>query len=119
MIFRMPPWGKPLGGIICAGRNATSAARRREETTMNEKRDSERRRHESIDHLHPTDAGLMDPDPAHQPATGIMGDETLVRLIGGGIPAYPGIEGNEDRRGRSAQPGPTRWDDPERPVDHA
>lgn len=52
---------------------------------------TEERRHESVDHEHPTDAGMMDPDPAHQPATGVMGDETLVRLIGGGIPPYPGI----------------------------
>lgn len=69
----------------------------------------EERRHESVDHEHPTDAGMMDPDPAHQPATGVMGDETLVRLTGGGIPAYPGVEGDEERRDADPCPGPTEW----------
>lgn len=69
----------------------------------------EERRHESVDHEHPTDAGMMDPDPAHQPATGVMGDETLVRLTGGGIPAYPGVEGNEEPRDADPCPGPTEW----------
>lgn len=71
---------------------------------------SEERRHESVDHEHPTDAGMMDPDPAHQPATGVMGDETLVRMTGGGIPPYPGVPGEDDRRSQEAQPGPTDWD---------
>lgn len=66
------------------------------------------RRHESVDHAHPTDAGMMDGDPALQPATGIMGDETTVR-IHGGIPAYPGIKGELDP-GADAEPGPTDWD---------
>jgi hypothetical protein len=37
------------------------------------------RRHESIDHADPTDAGLMDPEGDAAPGTGIMGDETVVR----------------------------------------
>ena len=68
------------------------------------------RRHESVDHIAPTDAGMMEPDPAHQPATGVMGDETLVRLDRPGMPPYPGVEGGEDRRGADPHPGPTRWD---------
>jgi hypothetical protein len=71
----------------------------------------EERRHESVDHVHPTDAGMMDPDRTHQPATGVMGDETLVRLNEPGMPPYPGIEGGEDRRGGEPHPGPTRWSD--------
>jgi hypothetical protein len=74
------------------------------ETPMDE------RRHESVDHEHPTDAGMMDPDPDRQPATGIMGDETLVRLTGGGIPSYPGVEGAVDPADDDARPGPTNWD---------
>ncbi len=35
------------------------------------------RRHESVDHEHPTDAGLM--DDTDVPGTGIMGDETVIR----------------------------------------
>ncbi len=35
------------------------------------------RRHESVDHDHPTDAGLM--DDTDVPGTGIMGDETVIR----------------------------------------
>jgi hypothetical protein len=85
---------------------------------MDERRDSERR-HESVDHINPTDAGLMEPDPAHQPATGVMGDETLVRMIGGGIRAYPGVTGDDDRSSGAARPGPTRWDDPKRRTDDA
>lgn len=69
------------------------------------------RRHESVDHLHPTDAGMMDPDAVQQPATGVMGDETLVRMEGTGMPPYPGVEGGEDRRGLDPRPGPTRWPD--------
>lgn len=70
---------------------------------------NDERRHESVDHEHPTDAGMMDPDPAHQPATGVLGDETLVRMTGGGIPPYPGVEGDDDRRSDDAHPGPTDW----------
>lgn len=79
------------------------------------KRTNEDRRHESVDHEHPTDAGMMDPDPTRQPATGVLGDETLVRLTGGGIPPYPGVPGGDDRRSDDAHPGPTHWDeaDPE------
>jgi hypothetical protein len=65
------------------------------------------RRHESVDHEHPTDAGMMDPDPAHQPATGVLGDETLVRLTGGGVPPYPGVPSDDDRRSDDAHPVPT------------
>jgi hypothetical protein len=67
------------------------------------------RRHESVDHVHPTDAGMMDPDSVRQPATGVMGDETLVRMNGAGMPPYPGVEGGEDRRGTDPRPGPTNW----------
>ena len=35
------------------------------------------RRHESVDHDDPTDAGLMDDEET--PGTGVMGDETVVR----------------------------------------
>jgi len=41
-------------------------------------------RHESVDHKHPTDAGMLD-EEEHVPGTGIMGDETLVREIPGGL----------------------------------
>ena len=75
---------------------------------MNDKPKAERR-HESVDHVDPTDAGMMDPDPDRQPATGVMGDETLIRRTGGGIPPYPGVDGNEDRHGGSPHPGPTQW----------
>jgi hypothetical protein len=68
------------------------------------------RRHESIDHADPTDAGLMETDPAHLPATGVMGDETLVRMTGGGIPPYPGTEGHDDHPAGDPRPGPTVWD---------
>src|SRR3712207_8059299 len=37
------------------------------------------RRHESVDHIHPTDAGLMDPTGEDAPGTGIFGDETIVQ----------------------------------------
>ncbi|MCC6790119.1 MAG: hypothetical protein IT336_00455 [Thermomicrobiales bacterium] len=69
------------------------------------------RRHESVDHEHPTDAGMLDPDPRHQPATGVMGDETLVRVTGGGIPSYPGVEGDVEHLDADAHPGPTEWDE--------
>ena len=53
-------------------------------------------RHESVDHQRPTDAGTLDEDEQHVPGTGIMGDETLVREVPGGLhlqepsPAPPG-----------------------------
>ena len=72
---------------------------------------ADERRHESVDHLHPTDAGMMDSDPTLQPATGVMGDETLVRLQRPGMSPYPGIEGDENRRGGDPHPGPTRWEE--------
>jgi hypothetical protein len=50
---------------------------------------SEFRRHESVDHVDPTDAGLMDPTRQDAPGTGIMGDETVVRDLDDGQP--PGI----------------------------
>ncbi len=64
-------------------------------------------RHESVDHEHPTDAGLMDPDGSEVPGTGIMGDETLVRDADGeGTPGlYPGPAAHT---GGGAHPGPTR-----------
>ncbi len=34
-------------------------------------------RHESVDHEHPTDAGLIDDEDV--PGTGILGDETVIR----------------------------------------
>ena len=64
------------------------------------------RRHESIDHEHPTDAGPMAPAGQEVPGTGIMGDETLVRdADGAGVPGiYPGSPGHT---GGAAHPGPT------------
>ena len=35
------------------------------------------RRHESIDHVNPTDAGLMDPEGSEAPGTGIFGERAL------------------------------------------
>ena len=63
-------------------------------------------RHESIDHAHPTDAGLMDPTGEDAPGTGIMGDETVVRDINPDGPPglYPGEAGHTGGR---AHPGPT------------
>ena len=49
----------------------------------------ETRRHESVDHVHPTDAGLMDPTGEDVPGTGIFGDETIVHDRDDGKP--PGI----------------------------
>jgi hypothetical protein len=68
------------------------------------------RRHESIDHLHPTDAGLMDPEGDDAPGTGIMGDETVVHDLDDVHP--PGVY--------PAPPGPTPAaikDEIERPQD--
>ncbi|MGI8478161.1 MAG: hypothetical protein ACR2OO_17585 [Thermomicrobiales bacterium] len=77
---------------------------------MSDPSDAERRQ-ESVDHVDPTDAGMMDPDERHQPATGVMGDETMVRMTGGGIPPYPGIDEEDDRRDdKDATPGPTDWE---------
>jgi hypothetical protein len=69
------------------------------------------RTHESVDHVHPTDAGLMDPTGELIPATGIMGDETLVRLTSEGKAPYPGAPPHSDHRGGEAHPGPTQWPD--------
>ena len=67
---------------------------------------SETPRHESVDHQHPTDAGLMDPDGGEVPGTGILGDETLVRDADGqGVPGlYPAPAAHT---GGPARPGPT------------
>jgi hypothetical protein len=73
-------------------------------------------RHESLDHVRPTDAGMMEPDPAHQPATGVMGDETLVRMIGGGVPPYPGVEDDEDRQAAGPNPDQSLWEETEEPL---
>ena len=67
------------------------------------------RRHESVDHAQPTDAGLMDPAWHEVPGTGIFGDETLVRDAAGDRVAgiYPGPPGHV---GGPAHPGPTPAD---------
>jgi hypothetical protein len=63
-------------------------------------------RHESVDHVHPTDAGLMDPTGEDVPGTGIMGDETIVHDLDDGQP--PGIYPDPPARtGGVAHPGPT------------
>jgi hypothetical protein len=64
------------------------------------------RRHESVDHAHPTDAGLGNPAGGEVPGTGIMGDETLVRDADGeGVPGlYPAPAAHT---GGAAHPGPT------------
>jgi len=68
--------------------------------------DANDRRHESIDHVHPTDAGLMDPSGGDAPGTGIMGDETVVHDIDDGRP--PGIYPDPPAHtGGLAHPGPT------------
>jgi len=62
-------------------------------------------RHESVDHQHPTDEGLMDPTGAEVPGTGIFGDETLVRDIDDGHP--PGLYPTRPAHtGGEAHPGP-------------
>jgi hypothetical protein len=77
------------------------------------------RRHESVDHVHPTDAGLMDPTGEDAPGTGIMGDETIVRDLDDGKP--PGIYPTAPAHTRGpAHPGPTPAeveDQIERPED--
>jgi hypothetical protein len=66
----------------------------------------ERRRHESVDHVHPTDAGLMDLTGEDAPGTGIFGDETLVHDLDDGKP--PGIYPDSPAHtGGAAHPGPT------------
>lgn len=70
------------------------------------------RTHESVDHVDPTDAGMMDPTGEQIPATGIMGDETLVRMTGEGMDPYPLAPDDADHPAQhpdAAQPGPTRW----------
>lgn len=63
-------------------------------------------RHESIDHVDPTVAGLMDPSRDDAPGTGIMGDETIVRDVPDGHP--PGIYPDPPAHtGGAAHPGPT------------
>jgi len=63
-------------------------------------------RHESVDHVDPTDAGLMDPALDEVPGTGIFGDETLVRDENPDGPPgiYPGAPAHT---GGVAHPGPT------------
>jgi len=64
------------------------------------------KRHESIDHVDPTDAGLMDPTGEDAPGTGIMGDETVVRDLEDCQP--PGIYPDPPAHtGGVAHPGPT------------
>jgi hypothetical protein len=66
----------------------------------------ETRRHESVDHVHPTDAGLMDPTGEDAPGTGIFGDETIVRDRDDGKP--PGLYPDSPAHtGGMAHPGPT------------
>jgi hypothetical protein len=67
------------------------------------------RTHESVDHIHPTDAGLMDPSGEQIPATGIMGDETLVRMTSEGVDPYPLAPPHPEHHTGQAHPGPTRW----------
>jgi hypothetical protein len=79
----------------------------------------EPRRHESIDHTNPTDAGLMDPEGDDAPGTGIMGDETVVHDLDDGRPpgVYPAPPAHT---GGIAYPGPTPSaieDEIERPSD--
>ena len=66
----------------------------------------EPRRHESVDHIHPTDAGLMDPTGEDAPGTGIFGDETIVHDRDDGKP--PGLYPDPPAHtGGVAHPGPT------------
>ena len=66
----------------------------------------ETRRHESVDHAHPTDAGLMDPTGEDVPGTGIFGDETIVHDRDDGKP--PGLYPDPPaHKGGVAHPGPT------------
>lgn len=63
-------------------------------------------RHESVDHEHPTDAGMLDNDQEHVPGTGVLGDETLVREIPGGLHLDPPAA-EAPRRHARPHPGPT------------
>ena len=66
----------------------------------------EPRRHESVDHVHPTDAGLMNPTGEDVPGTGIFGDETIVHDRDDGKP--PGLYPDPPAHtGGVAHPGPT------------
>ena len=66
----------------------------------------EARRHESVDHTHPTDAGLMDSTGEDAPGTGIFGDETIVHDREDGKP--PGLYPDPPAHtGGVAHPGPT------------
>ena len=67
---------------------------------------NEERRHESVDHVNPTDAGLMDPEGDDVPGTGIFGDETIVNDFNPDGPAgiYPDPPAHT---GGIAHPGPT------------
>lgn len=63
-------------------------------------------RHESVEHKHPTDAGMLGDDDEHVPGTGVMGDETLVREIPGGLHLDPPSAESHPRHTRP-RPGPT------------
>lgn len=72
-------------------------------------------RHESVDHQHPTDAGLMNDGDNEVPGTDIMGDETLVRSTG---KRPPGIApGSPSGTGAAPDAGPTREEDLDRAVE--
>jgi hypothetical protein len=59
-------------------------------------------RHESVDHQHPTDVGMMSDDPRHVPGTGVLGDETLVREVPGGLKLPPAPASSHDHATPSA-----------------
>lgn len=68
--------------------------------------DDAARRHESVDHENPTDAGLMTSPEDEAPGTGIFGDETLVHDENPAGP--PGIyPAPKAHTGGVAHPGPT------------
>ena len=71
------------------------------------------RRHESVDHEHPTDAGLLNDQDDEVPGTGIMGDETLVESSGDGQPGI--VPGPAAGTGADPDAGPT----PEEALDRA
>ena len=62
-------------------------------------------RHESVDHEDPTAAGTLEGDE-HVPGTGIMGDETLVREVPGGLHLSDGST-KAKRNDARPHPGPT------------
>jgi hypothetical protein len=70
-------------------------------------------RHESVDHEEPTAAGTLEGEE-HVPGTGIMGDETLVRDVPGGLHLNDGQARAKRSDGRP-HPGPT----PEAAMDEA